>query len=71
MMTAGVAQPVARLHPLFDRRSQQVFLLVNKPGLSQVTKLSNNLVLAANMVAAFEALSPGAKAGLDSISWWS
>ena len=40
-------------------------MLGERPGQGQVMKLVNNLIFATNLVAAFEALSMGAKAGLD------
>ncbi len=64
-MVAGAAAPVAVLRPFLQRIGRSVFVLGEAPGQGQVMKLVNNLLIAANMVAAFEALAMGAKAGLD------
>ncbi|HLU03049.1 MAG TPA: NAD(P)-dependent oxidoreductase [Advenella sp.] len=42
-----------------------VFRIGDTPGLGQMMKLVNNLISAANMTSAYEALVLGAKAGLD------
>jgi 3-hydroxyisobutyrate dehydrogenase-like beta-hydroxyacid dehydrogenase len=65
LMVAGAAEPVATLRPVLERIGKHLFLLGEQPGRGQVMKLVNNLLIAANMVSAFEALSLGAKAGLD------
>src|SRR5918998_3315942 len=65
LMVAGAAEPVATLRPVLERIGKHLFLLGERPGRGQVMKLVNNLLIAANMVSAFEALSLGAKAGLD------
>lgn len=51
----------AQLAPIAGR----VFQIGNEPGMAQMMKLVNNLISAANMVSAYEALVLGAKAGLD------
>jgi 3-hydroxyisobutyrate dehydrogenase-like beta-hydroxyacid dehydrogenase len=65
LMIAGAAEPVDTLRPFLQRIGKSLFVLGEKPGQGQVMKLVNNLLIAANMVSAFEALSMGAKAGLD------
>jgi 3-hydroxyisobutyrate dehydrogenase len=65
MLAAGAPEAVARLRPWQERIGRAVFVLGERPGQAQVMKLVNNLVFAANMVASFEALAMGAKAGLD------
>jgi 3-hydroxyisobutyrate dehydrogenase-like beta-hydroxyacid dehydrogenase len=65
LMVAGAAEPVATLRPVLERIGKRLFVLGERPGQGQVMKLVNNLLIAANMVSAFEALSMGAKAGLD------
>ena len=65
LMVAGAAEPVATLRPVLERIGKRLFLFGERPGQGQVMKLVNNLLIAANMVSAFEALSLGAKAGLD------
>ncbi|MBL6078585.1 NAD(P)-dependent oxidoreductase [Belnapia sp. T18] len=65
MLAAGAPEAVARLRPWQERIGRVVFTLGERPGQAQVMKLVNNLVFAANMVAGFEGLAMGAKAGLD------
>jgi 3-hydroxyisobutyrate dehydrogenase-like beta-hydroxyacid dehydrogenase len=65
LMVAGAAEPVAALRPVLERIGKRLFVLGERPGQGQVMKLVNNLLIAANMVNAFEALAMGAKAGLD------
>jgi 3-hydroxyisobutyrate dehydrogenase-like beta-hydroxyacid dehydrogenase len=65
LMAAGTPTAVATLRPFLERIGQRVFVLGETPGQGQVMKLVNNLIFAANMVAAFEAFALGAKAGLD------
>lgn len=65
LMIAGAADPVATLRPFLQRIGKTLFMLGETPGQGQVMKLVNNLLIAANMVSAFEALAMGAKAGLD------
>lgn len=45
--------------------ASKVFQIGDEPGMAQMMKLVNNLISAANMTAAYEALVLGAKAGLD------
>jgi 3-hydroxyisobutyrate dehydrogenase-like beta-hydroxyacid dehydrogenase len=65
LMVAGAADAVAALRPFLERIGKRLFVLGERPGQGQVMKLVNNLLIAANMVSAFEALAMGAKAGLD------
>lgn len=65
LMIAGAPEPVATLRPVLEQIGKRLFVLGERPGQGQVMKLVNNLLIAANMVSAFEALSMGAKAGLD------
>jgi 3-hydroxyisobutyrate dehydrogenase-like beta-hydroxyacid dehydrogenase len=65
MLAAGAPAAVARLRPWQERIGRVIFVLGERPGQAQVMKLVNNLVFATNMVATFEGLSMGAKAGLD------
>ena len=44
---------------------RNVFVVGERPGQAQLMKLVNNLINAANMATAFEALVLGAKGGLD------
>lgn len=45
--------------------ARHVFQIGDEPGMAQMMKLVNNLISAANMASAYEALVLGAKAGLD------
>ena len=65
LMVAGAADAVATLRPFLGRIGKRLFVLGERPGQGQVMKLVNNLLIAANMVSAFEALAMGTKAGLD------
>ncbi|MBK1658335.1 NAD(P)-dependent oxidoreductase [Paracraurococcus ruber] len=65
MLAAGAPAAVAALRPYLERIGSRVFVLGEQPGQGQVMKLVNNLIFAANAVAAFEGFALGAKAGLD------
>ena len=65
MLAAGTPEAVAALRPWQLRIGQTVFVMGDRPGQAQVMKLVNNLLLAANLVAACEGLAMGAKAGID------
>ena len=65
VMTAGPADAVATIRPWLEKIGKSVFVLGEKPGQAQLMKLVNNLMSAANMATAFEALVLGAKGGLD------
>jgi 3-hydroxyisobutyrate dehydrogenase-like beta-hydroxyacid dehydrogenase len=67
-LTVIVAGPPAardELRPWLHRIGKTVFEVGDKPGQAQLMKLVNNLINAANMATAFEALVLGAKGGLD------
>jgi 3-hydroxyisobutyrate dehydrogenase-like beta-hydroxyacid dehydrogenase len=65
IMAAGPPGALEALRPALDRIGRSVFVLGETPGQAQVMKLVNNLLVAANIVTAFEAFTLGAKAGLD------
>jgi len=65
MMAAGAPEAVERVRPWLARIGRAVFVIGDKPGMAQVMKLVNNLLIATNLAAAFEGLVMGAKAGLD------
>jgi 3-hydroxyisobutyrate dehydrogenase len=65
LMVAGAPEAVETVRPPLRRIGKALFVLGERPGQAQVMKLVNNLLIAANMVSAFEALAMGAKAGLD------
>lgn len=65
IMLSGAGPTVAQARPWLDRIARTVHPLGELPGQAQAMKLVNNVLLAANMAAASEALAMGAKAGLD------
>jgi 3-hydroxyisobutyrate dehydrogenase-like beta-hydroxyacid dehydrogenase len=65
LMVAGEQAAIERCRPLLDRLSSRVFLVGNRPGDGARTKLVNNLLAAANLAAAAEALALAQRWGLD------
>jgi 3-hydroxyisobutyrate dehydrogenase-like beta-hydroxyacid dehydrogenase len=65
VIVAGPAEARAEIRPWLERVGKNIFEVGDKPGQAQLMKLVNNLVNAANMATAFEALVLGAKGGLD------
>jgi 3-hydroxyisobutyrate dehydrogenase len=65
VITAGPPDARAQIMPWLRRSGGTVFEVGDRPGQAQLMKLVNNLVNAANMATAFEALVLGAKGGLD------
>ena len=65
VICAGAPENRAMVMPWLQRIGARVFEVGDKPGQGQLMKLVNNLVNAANMATAFEALVLGAKGGLD------
>ena len=64
-MVAGERTAFERVKPLLETIARNVFYVGDKPGLAQVTKLANNMISAAGMVASFEAAALAVKAGVD------
>lgn len=64
-MVAGDRVAYERTLPLFQTTAQQVFYVGSEPGLAQITKLANNMISAAGMAAASEAVVLAVKAGVD------
>ncbi len=64
IMASGPASALERVHPLLEVLGK-VFRLGEKPGLGQTVKLANNLMSAASLAIAAEALAMGVKAGVD------
>jgi 3-hydroxyisobutyrate dehydrogenase-like beta-hydroxyacid dehydrogenase len=64
-MVAGERAAFERTKPLFDTIARNVFYIGPEPGLAQVTKVANNMISAAGMVASFEAAALAVKAGVD------
>ena len=65
VLCAAPAEVRAQIRPCLDAIGRTVFEIGDRPGQAQLMKLVNNLVNAANMATAFEALVLGAKGGLD------
>lgn len=65
IIAAAPAAALETVRPLFESIGRRTFVVGDQPGLAQTMKLVNNLLLASNMAAAFEALVLGAKAGID------
>jgi 3-hydroxyisobutyrate dehydrogenase-like beta-hydroxyacid dehydrogenase len=64
-MVSGDRATFDRVKPLFDALARNVFYMGPEPGLAQVTKVANNMISAAGMVASFEAAALAVKAGVD------
>jgi 3-hydroxyisobutyrate dehydrogenase-like beta-hydroxyacid dehydrogenase len=64
LMIAGPAAATARAKPLLEVFGK-VIVVGEKPGLGQTLKLANNLMSAASLAIASEAMAMGVKAGLD------
>jgi 3-hydroxyisobutyrate dehydrogenase-like beta-hydroxyacid dehydrogenase len=65
VLAAGPEEARDRLRPWLSQIGGNVFEVGDRPGQAQLMKLVNNLINAANMATAFEALVLGAKGGLD------
>jgi 3-hydroxyisobutyrate dehydrogenase len=65
VITAGPPEARNELRPWLQCIGRTVFEVGDRPSQAQLMKLVNNLVNAANMATAFEALVLGAKGGLD------
>jgi 3-hydroxyisobutyrate dehydrogenase-like beta-hydroxyacid dehydrogenase len=64
LMVAGQPAAVERVRPLLEVLGR-VIVVGEKPGLGQTLKLANNLMSAASLAIASEAMAMGVKAGLD------
>lgn len=65
MLVSGMPSAVAQVSPLLERIGKEVFPMGDRPGMAQIMKIVNNVVMAANLVVCAEGLAMGAKAGLD------
>jgi 3-hydroxyisobutyrate dehydrogenase-like beta-hydroxyacid dehydrogenase len=65
VIAAGEPGAIESVSPLLQQIGKNVFVAGARPGLGQLMKLVNNLMNAANMAIAFEALVLGTKGGLD------
>lgn len=64
IMASGPAAALERVRPLLAELGK-VFVVGERPGLGQTVKLANNLMSAASLAIAAEAMAMGAKAGVD------
>jgi 3-hydroxyisobutyrate dehydrogenase-like beta-hydroxyacid dehydrogenase len=64
IMASGPTPAMQRVRPLLEVLGK-VYELGEKPGLGQTVKLANNLMSAASLAIAAEALAMGVKAGVD------
>jgi 3-hydroxyisobutyrate dehydrogenase-like beta-hydroxyacid dehydrogenase len=64
IMASGSARAMEQVRPLLEVLGR-VYVLGEKPGLGQTVKLANNLMSAASLAIAAEALAMGVKAGVD------
>ncbi len=64
LMASGPAAAVETVKPLLECFGK-LFVVGEKPGLGQTVKLANNLMSAASLAIAAEAMAMGVKAGVD------
>jgi 3-hydroxyisobutyrate dehydrogenase-like beta-hydroxyacid dehydrogenase len=64
IMVSGPLAAIERVRPLLAELGK-VFVVGEQPGLGQTVKLANNLMSAASLAIAAEAMAMGAKAGVD------
>ena len=64
VMASGEASALGRVSPLL-RIFGRLFVIGDQPGMGQVMKLANNILSAASLAIACEAIAMGVKAGLD------
>jgi 3-hydroxyisobutyrate dehydrogenase-like beta-hydroxyacid dehydrogenase len=67
IMASGPVPAMQRVRPLLEVLGK-VYELGEKPGLGQTVKLANNLMSAASLAIAAEALAMGVKAGVDPVA---
>jgi 3-hydroxyisobutyrate dehydrogenase-like beta-hydroxyacid dehydrogenase len=65
VIAAGPGAALDEVRPLLACIGKNLFEVGERPGQAQLMKLVNNLISAANMATAFEALVLGTKGGLD------
>lgn len=65
MLVAGASTSINQLRPILEIMGKEIYVLGDRPGMAQMMKLVNNVVMASNMVVAGEALSMGVRAGLN------
>jgi 3-hydroxyisobutyrate dehydrogenase-like beta-hydroxyacid dehydrogenase len=64
-MVSGDRAAFERCKAMYDALARNAFYVGSEPGLAQVTKVANNMISAAGMVASFEAAALAVKAGVD------
>lgn len=65
LLVAGADAVVAEVRPLLEMMGENIFVLGDRPGMGQIMKVVNNIIMGTNLVTACEGLSLGAKAGLN------
>jgi len=65
LIAAGAPEVLDRCRKPMEAITRKIFRVGTRPGQAQVAKLVNNVISAAGMVASFEAVTMGVKAGLD------
>lgn len=65
LLVSGAEAVVADVRPLLEMMGRNIFVLGERPGMGQIMKVVNNIIMGTNLVTACEGLSLGAKAGLD------
>lgn len=65
MVASGPSTALARARPAIDAFAREVFHVAEEPGLAQTAKLINNMLSTTGLMAAFEGVVMGVKAGLD------
>lgn len=65
LLVSGADEVVADVRPLLEMMGKNIFVLGHLPGMGQIMKVVNNIIMGTNLVTACEGLSLGAKAGLD------
>ncbi|WP_083745730.1 NAD(P)-dependent oxidoreductase, partial [Variovorax sp. KK3] len=65
LMVSGPREVFERLRPVLGSFAANLFHVGEQPGMGHLMKLINNLLSTTALAASFEALSVGAKAGLD------
>ena len=62
---AGAPEAISRFRKVAEAYASHVFVVADRPGPAQTVKLVNNMLSITGMIAAFEGMVMGAKAGLD------
>lgn len=65
LLVSGADTVVTGARPVLELIGKHIFVLGGEPGMGQIMKVVNNIVMGTNLVAACEGMSLGAKAGLD------